>query len=188
MSIRTRLVGFAALAAIAVLVGGAAPVGAQDVAPQKVKQFAIKLGSFLPSDGALKTQSDNAWWYVGIDYLPNFRYRLLNSQVGFDVDLRFRDAGGFGFMADSFGVKMLWTLTPPESKVRVWAGIGGGVYFINSAYISATTQPGMKGILGVDLSDSVFIEGAFSWVSGYTDNTGTGIHPNGTTVALGIRF
>jgi hypothetical protein len=188
VSTRKRLLGFAALAAIVTLVCSTTAARAQDVEPAKHRQFAVKLGTFLPCDGALKTQSDNAWWYVGIDYLPNFRYRLLNSQVGFDVDLRFRDSAGFGFLADSVGVKMLWTLTGPESKARVYAGIGGGIYFLNSAFISASVQPGMKAILGVDLTDRVFLEGAFSWVSGYTDESGAGIHPNGTTVALGVRF
>jgi len=173
VSTRKRLLGFAALAAIVTLVCSTTAARAQDVEPAKHRQFAVKLGTFLPCDGALKTQSDNAWWYVGIDYLPNFR---------------FRDSAGFGFLADSVGVKMLWTLTGPESKARVYAGIGGGIYFLNSAFISASVQPGMKAILGVDLTDRVFLEGAFSWVSGYTDESGAGIHPNGTTVALGVRF
>ncbi len=188
MNTRKRFCGLAALVAAAALVCGATTARAQDVEQKVVKPYAVKLGTFIPTDGHMKAQASNTWWYVGADYFPDFRYKLMKARVGIGADFRFRDTAGFSIFSDSVTIKFLWDLTGPESKTRVYAGLGAGAYIINTPAISSTIQPGIKVILGADLTDRIFVEGNFDWVSGYSDNNGVGLNANGVSAAIGVRF
>ena len=153
-----------------------------------LRTWAVKAGAFFPTQGTLRNQSGSPYHYIGVDYNPNFTYRPASARTVFSAEFMWRDSGGKTFLTLPLTVRFLWDLTPPESRFRVYGGLGGGVYFINTAFIGGTTQGGLKFTLGVDLNDRWLLETDYDWVGGFTDNLGNGVRTDGLTIALGYRF
>lgn len=160
---------------------------AQDIEPIKPKSYAVKAGGSLALNGHLKDQTSDLWWFVGLEYHPNFRYRPLNGDVYFGVDFSFRDTAGKTVFSLPLLAKIVWGLTP-TARTRVYAGLGGGIYFINTRFIGATTQPGLQVIAGVDVTENIFVEVNYNYVSGFTDRRSNGLRVDGLNFSLGYRF
>jgi hypothetical protein len=161
---------------------------AQDVEPLPERTWAIKAGAFFPTQGALRNQSGSPYHYIGVDFNPNLRYKPLSASTVFSAEFMWRDSGGKTFLTIPLTLRLLWNITPMESRFRVYGGLGGGIYFINTGFIGGTTQAGMKFTLGVDLNERWLIETNYDWVSGFSDNLGNGIRVDGLTFALGYRY
>jgi hypothetical protein len=162
---------------------------AQDIEPLPApSKWNVKVGAFFPTQGNLKDQTSNAWLSLAADYYPNLRYRPLNGDIYLSAGIAFRDAQGSGaFILPIIG-KIVWPITPAGSRLRVYGGLGGGVYFINTPFIGGTTQAGAKFILGVDLKDRYFLELNYDYVSGFSDNLGNGLRVDGISLFLGYKF
>jgi opacity protein-like surface antigen len=161
---------------------------AQDIEPIKPRSYAVKAGGFLALDGNLKDQTSDLWWFVGLEYHPNFRHRLLNGDVYFGVDFSFRDSGGKTVFSLPLLAKIVWDLTPSAAHTHIYAGLGGGIYFINTRFIGATTQPGLQVIAGVNVTENIFVEVNYNYVSGFTDERLNGLRVDGLNFSIGHRF
>lgn len=170
------------------LAGLSSPAAAQDYEPVQLKKAAVKVGAFIPTNGGLKSDAGSTWWYVGLDYFPGFRHRLANADVGFGADLRFRDSGKVSLFSHSLGAKALWDISPEGSPVVFRAGLGAGIYFSNTKHSGGMTNPGLKFIFSVDLSQRLFVEVNYDWVSGFTDSVSKSIRVDGLTVSAGVRY
>jgi hypothetical protein len=171
-------------AALAVLCAGfSVTAKAQDYEPAEPSTWAIKAGVFLPSEGTLKSQTNNVWTQVGLLYTPNFRTRLLSGDVQFGAD--------FAWEGSSYAIplyaRIIWPLSDEAFRYQVYGGIGAGVYFINSPNISSTVQGGAQFVLGVNLNRNWFAEVQYDWVSGYSDNLSNSVRVDGLKLQIGWR-
>jgi hypothetical protein len=182
----TRLIG--ALAAASLLGGAAGGARAQDKEPMPAHHWDVRLGGFVPTQGTLRNQSGSPYYLIGFDYNPDFRYKPAGGTVFFTVDFKFRESGGLSFLTIPLTANIAWGLTPNDSQWRVYGGLGGGVFFINTGFIGGTTQPGARFFVGVDLSHRYFLQVDYDWVGGFTDYRGNGIRVDGLTFAAGYRF
>lgn len=176
------------LGTLALALCSAGTARAQDFEPLPVHPWSVKLGLFIPTNGSLKDQVADTWWYAGVDYKPNLRYRPLSGDVHLGVDFAFRDQGSKSVFSIPLLAKILWPITPTESRIRAYGGLGAGLYFINTRFIGGTTQPGLQFVAGVDLTERLFAEVAYDWVGGFTDDLGAGIRVDGVKLAGGVRF
>lgn len=172
--------------AAALLLGATGVASAQDVEPV-VRRWGVKVGAFLPLNGTLRNQADDIGWSAGLEYYPNFRARPLNGDIYFALDFAGSDSGA-GFLSSSLSTRIVWLLNAPEARYRVYGGVGVGAAIINTGFIGATTQPIGKIILGVDVTDRLFLEANLDWVGGFTDNLGNGVRTDGVSVSVGARF
>lgn len=167
----------------------AAPAArAQDPEPVEMKPLAIKLGVFFPTQGTLRNQAGSPYYHIGTEYNPNFRYKPAGGNVVFNLDFLFRDSGNLSFLTIPIIAKVLWNLTPVDYKYRAYAGLGPGVYFINTGFIGATTQAGVRFTAGIDLSSRYFTEVNYDYVGGFTDYLGNGVRTDGLSFLVGARF
>lgn len=173
---------------VAAMAGVGATARAQDIEPPVQRTWSIKLGAFLPTQSDMQSQSSDVWWYGGVDYHPNFRYKPANGEVYFGADFEWRQSEQLGYFVIPMTAKIVWNITPAESRHRVYGGVGAGVYFINTGYNSGTTQAGLRFIAGVELSDRLFCEVNYDWVNPFTDNRGTSLRADGVTALLGYRL
>ena len=170
------------------MLGIAGAALAQDPEPVEPKKWAIRLGGFVPTQGTLRNQSGSPYYMVAFDYYPNLRYKPLGGDIYLNVDFKWRESGGQGFMTIPVAANVKWNITPDTSDYRVWGGLGAGIYFINTAFIGGTTQPGARFFLGGDITDKWFLEVDYEWVGGFTDGRGNGLRTDGVTFSVGRRF
>jgi hypothetical protein len=177
-----------AVAFTAMLLYVAGVAQAQDVEPAATKGISVKAGAFFPTHGSLKNQASSVFWAAGADYHPRFRHRLLNGEVVFGAEIAWRDYGGKMVFVLPLTAKLLWTITPPDARIRFYGGLGGGIYFINTPFLGGTTQPGVKFVAGADITPHIFLELHYDYVSGFSDNLGSSVRVDGLTTYLGYRF
>jgi hypothetical protein len=170
------------------MLGFAATARAQDPEPVEPHKWDVRLGAFFPTQGALRSQSGSPYYVVGFDYNPNFRYQPASGNVFFSVDFKWRDSGGSTFFTIPLAANIAWNVTPDTSPVRVWAGLGVGIYFINTQFIGGTTQPGGRFFVGADITDRYFVQLDYDYVGGFTDSHNFGLRTDGLTVTAGRRF
>ncbi len=173
-----------ALGVAAVLSGSLGAAQAQDFEPTALRHWSLKAGVFLPSDSTLSGQTNSTWTQIGLEYDPHFRTMPLNGKVVFGSDFTWSSSA----FAIPLAVRILWPVTPEDSKVSAYGGLGAAIYFINTPNLGQTIQPGMQFIFGVNLSERVFIEGQYDWVSGFTDNLANSIRVDGIKAQIGFRF
>ena len=161
---------------------------AQDIAPPPTHQWAFKLGMFIPSNGGMMQLSSVPWMSFGFDYCPAIAYSPLNGQVHFDIDYSQHDLHGNTNFVLPLTANLIWTFDMHDKTVRPYAGIGGGIYFINAGYMGGTTQPGLRLTVGLDITDRYFLQGTYDYVSGFSNDIGTGLRADGTTISVGVRF
>ena len=175
----------------------AAVVGAVLVAPSVARaqgdepvryEWSLKAGAFIPTQATLSREAAEPWWYFGADFNPKFRYRPLGGEVYFSLDFSGRDGGGGSYFSIPLSVRVKWPLTPEESSLKAYGGLGVGVFFINTGYSTGSIQPGGKFFLGVDLSEKWFVELNYDWVGGFTNKLDQGIRVDGVTALLGYRL
>ncbi len=162
--------------------------GAQDVAPPPTHQWAFKLGVFIPSNGGMMQLSSVPWMSFGFDYCPAIAFSPLNGQVHLDIDYSQHDLHGNTNFVVPLTANLIWTFDMHDKTVRPYAGIGGGIYFINAGYMGGTTQPGLRLTAGLDITDRYFLQGTYDYVSGFSNDIGTGLRADGTTISMGVRF
>jgi len=177
-----------ALAGASLLIGRTTAARAQDPEPVEPHKYDVRVGAFFPTQGVLRGQSGSPYYVIGGDYNPNFRYKPAGGNVFFSVDFKFRSSGGLGFLTIPLTANIAWNLTPATSQFRLWAGLGGGVYFINTGFIGGTTQAGGRFFVGADITDRYFLQLDYDWVGGFTDNRGNGVRVDGLTFSAGRRF
>ena len=179
--------GLTAVALSVLLLGPTSAARADDeTLPRK---WSVKFGAFFSNQGGMKAQAGDTWWFAGADYFPNFRYRPLRGDIKIGFDARWRSSGGAEFHILDLNAKILWPITNPEgSHMRFYGGLGAGVYFIQTAFLNDLTTVGAKFILGLDLTDRLFLEANYDWVSGFTDNLGNPLRADGVSLAAGYRF
>ncbi|HSV73426.1 MAG TPA: hypothetical protein VLH79_06680 [Chthonomonadales bacterium] len=166
-----------------------APVAARAQMDVPVRhEWSLKAGAFVPTHSALSRQAADPWWYVGVDFNPNFVHRPLAGEVYFSADVNWREAAGHRVFSIPLSVKIKWPLVPEEAAVQAYGGLGIGAFFINTRFISGAVQPGAKFFIGAELNEDWFVELNYDWVDGLTDYTGTGIRLDGLTVLLGYRL
>ena len=170
------------------MLGIAATARAQDPEPVEPHKYDLRLGAFFPTQGNLRSQSGSPYYVVGIDYNPLLRYKPAGGTVFFSVDFKFRESGGLSFLTVPLLANVSWNITPPTSQYRLWAGLGGGVYFINTGFIGGTTQAGARFFVGADITDRWFLLFDYDYVGGFTDDRGNGIRVDGLTFSVGRRF
>lgn len=161
---------------------------AQDPAPMEMKPLAVKLGVFFPTQGTLRNQAGNPYYHIGTEYNPNLRYKPAGGTIVLNLDFMFRDSGTKSFLTIPIIAKVLWNLTPVDYKYRAYAGLGPGVYFINTGFIGGTTQAGIRFTAGADLSSRYFAEVNYDYVGGFSDYLGSGIRVDGLSFLVGARF
>lgn len=177
-----------AIGAAALLLCALDVARAQDVEPLVPHRWDIKAGVFFPTQGTLHRQAGTPYYVIAADYFPQFRYRPLHADVALGVDLMWRSKGNLSFLTVPLTAKLLWTISPSDWPVRVYGGLGPGVYFINTGFIGETTQAGLKFVAGVDLTQRWFLEANYDWVGGFTDDLGNGVRVDGLTFTAGFRF
>jgi hypothetical protein len=170
------------------MVGAAGVARAQDPEPKPHRNWDVHLGMFFPTQGTLRNQSGQPYYVAGLDYTPEFKYKPAGGNVFFTLDFKFRESGGLSYLTVPVTANIAWTITSPTSPFRVWGGLGGGVYFINTGYIGGTTQAGARFFAGVDITDRWFVMADYDWVGGFTDYRGQGIRVDGITGTAGYRF
>ena len=74
----------------------------------------------------------------------------LDAQVVVGADFMWRSSSGLSYLTIPVTARLLWDITPPDARLRVYGGLGGGVYFINTGFIGGTTQAGLKFVVGAD--------------------------------------
>ncbi len=165
------------------------------LAPRAVAQetdtrwtVSLKIGAYYPVHGTMRSQTASEWWYLGLDVDPGFRYKPANGTVHFGADFDFRQSQGRGVFATPLLAKVLWPITPAGEEIRLYGGLGPGVYFINSRHSGQVVKPGLQFVAGLDLGERVYVEAAYDWVSAYYDDLGTPLRSDAIKVALGIRF
>jgi hypothetical protein len=185
-ALRSRFVG--ALAAASLMVGVVSGARAQDQEPVEPHKWDVRLGAFFPTQGVLRGQAGSPYLVVAGDYNPNFRYKPAGGNVFFSVDFKFRDSGNLSFLTIPLTANIAWNLLPATDKYRLWGGLGGGVYFINTGFIGGTTQAGARFFVGADITDRYFLMLDYDWVGGFTDYRGNGVRVDGLTFSAGYRF
>lgn len=166
----------------------AAPLAAGADAEAGRWQVSLKCGAFFPGHGAMRDEAGHEWWYVGVDLDPGFQYKPGNGTVRLGADFDFRDAQGRGVFTIPVTAKVTWPISPKTEALRMYGGLGPGVYFINSRYSGAVVKPGLQFVAGMDLGDRAFVEVAYDWVSAFYDSNGTPLRADGVKAAFGIRF
>lgn len=162
---------------------------AQDTEPAAVHKWAVKAGAFFPTNGTLRSQSGTPQMSLGVDYNPNFRYHLHGGTVSFGGELIYRENSGKKYLTIPVVAKVTWDLVQlMEGKFRVYGGVGGGAYFINTGFIGGTTQPGAQFVLGANLNERLFVELNYNYVSGFSDNLGNSVRVDGLNFYIGTRF
>jgi hypothetical protein len=151
-------------------------------------QVSVKCGAFFPGHGAMRDQAAHEWWYVGLDLDPGFQCKPANGTVRFGADFDFRDAEGRGVFTIPLTAKVTWGISPKTEALRLYGGLGPGVYFINSRHSGAVVKPGLQFVAGLDLGDSAFVEVAYDWVGAFYDSEGTPLRADGVKAAFGVRF
>jgi hypothetical protein len=151
-------------------------------------KWSLKAGGFFPTQGTLRTQSGSPYYVAGVEYDPNFRFKLKEGNITFGAELMYRESNGKNFLTVPLTAQVTWNITAPESRFRVYAGLGGGIYIIETAFESSILQPGVKFIVGADITDRFFLETNYHYVGGFTDSGGNGIHPNGLSLLIGYRY
>lgn len=151
-------------------------------------KWALKAGGFFPTQGTLRNQSGSPYYVAGVEYDPNLRYKLMGGRISLGAEFMYRESNSQGFLTIPLTAQVTWNVTPPESRFRVYGGLGGGAYVIETAFQGTTLQPGAKFIVGVDVTDRWFLEANYHYVSGFTDNGGNGIKNNGLSLLIGFRY
>jgi hypothetical protein len=179
--------GIMSVALTLMLVGPTTAARAEDETLPRT--WSVKLGAFFSNNGGMKAQASETWWYGGVDYFPNFRFRPLRGDVHIGFDARWRSHSSVDFHVLDLNATIRWPLTNPDSsRLRVYGGFGAGIYFVQTAFLKDLTTVGAKFLLGVDLTDRLFIEANYDWVSGFTDNLGNPLRADGVSLAGGYRF
>lgn len=169
-----------------VLASAACAAHAQgEPAPSK---FSLKAGGFFPTQGTLRSQSGSPYWVIGGEFHPNFKYALAGGHISLGAELMYRESGSVRFLTVPITAQVTWNITPPGSSVRVYGGLGGGAYFINTEGRGETIQPGAKFIVGADITQHLFLEANYHYVGGFTDDNGAGIHNDGISLLFGYRY
>ncbi len=183
---RSLLGTLATVCGLFIIAGSAAR--AQDMEVDGTHKMSFKLGGFVPTQGTLKNQSSSPYYALGVEYNPNFRYKLGGGgNITFGADFLYRSNGGLKFLTIPLTVRSTWSLTKDDSKIRTYGGMGFGLYFINTGFIGGTTQPGAKFILGADITSKLFAEINYDYIAGFNDNLGNSLRADGLTFWLGIR-
>ena len=177
-----------ALSAALLLVSIAGSARAQDAEPAQTKRWAVKLGAFMPTQGALRGEAGCVCLNVGVDYYPHMASRPLNGDVVFGADFYSSSKNGKSFTCVPLTVKLLWPISPAGAKMPVYGGLGTGLYFVNTGFSSGVTEPGLKVILGIDITDKIFAEFNYDYVSGFTNRLSEGLRADGLSVSAGMRF
>ncbi len=185
-ALRIRLVVALTTAVLVIGVGTAAR--AQDPEPAQLHKWDLKAGVFFPTQGALRSQSGSPYINIGVDYHPDLRYRPAGGEIYFNVDFKFRGSGGLSYLTIPLTANIVWNLTPVSTQYRVYGGLGVGAYFINTGFIGGTLQPGVRFIVGADISEKYFLELDYDYTGGFTDSRGNGLRVDGLTFSLGRRF
>ncbi len=174
-----------------------ATVGGAACAQSKTKDesypprtWSVKLGGFLSNNGGMKAQASDLWWAGGIDYFPNLQYRPLKGDIHLGLNAKWRSTAVSDFHIIDLGARIIWPIYNPESAegMRIWGGLGIGIYFIDTAFLGNTTQFGGKFSLGVDITKRWFLEVDYDYVAGFTDNQGNSLRADGLTFTGGYRF
>jgi hypothetical protein len=187
-SSRTSFSLLTATAVLFVFIITCASAFAQDVEPPVHHTWSIKLGAFIPDSGGMMNISSVPWFAGGIDYFPASTFRPCNAQLHFGVDFAESDKHGNTNLIIPVTAKLIWPIPINSSSFRPYFGLGGGLYFINAAFMGGTTQPGIKAIVGFDISQRFFLEANYDYVSGFSNDMGTGLRADGTTIYVGMRF
>jgi hypothetical protein len=172
---------FAALAGTMLLLGGAAPVKAQET----LLPIRLKLGVLLPTDSDVR------------DFVGN---PILGGEVQLDLpaSVSGRSAVSLGYMERSSHGKSFraipLTLTrfysPPNPFAgktgNVYFGGGVGVYFLHRGGPDSddATKFGIHAVVGYQFPNPWFVEGKYHLVSGGVN----GLSPNGLNLFLGRKF
>jgi len=158
-----------------------------DEAPS-IPALSVKLGGFLPTQSNMKDAAGQSWWAFGVDYRPPFHYHPLGANIHLGADIVWHGTGNQSYNVTDVTGKLVWGITPLGSHPRVWGGLGGGLYYINTPHMAGNPTGGAKFIMGIDFTDRVFFEADYDWVGGFTDSIGTDLRVDGVTLALGVRF
>ena len=182
-----RYANFArALCTALLLVSATGAVRAQEEG--NLIKWSLRAGAFVPTQGTLRSQAGGPYWLVGAEIDPQFRYRFEGGRITFGADAFYRESGGVRFLTIPLTARITWDITPPSSQYRVYGGLGPGGYFVSSEHRGQTLEPGVRFILGADLSKRWYFETNYDYISGFTDAAGNGIHPGGLSLLLGYRF
>jgi hypothetical protein len=136
----------------------------------------------------MKNQASGGWFHGGIDFYPNFHSKVLGGDAYFGADFNFREGNGGSTFSIPIHAKIKWNVTPIESHVKLYLGAGIGAYFTNTRFMGGNIQPGVKFIVGVNLSERWFVEANYDYVGGFTDSNGNGLRIDGLTFAAGYKF
>ena len=189
MNVTKRCALFGRILGAAILFAGLSTTArAQDAEPYVPHMWSVKAGGLFPTNGTLRSQAGAPYYALGADYDPNLRFRLGGGRVVIGGEVLYRESGGKRELTIPLTVKALWTLTSPESRFHAYAGLGAGLYIINTGFIGSTKQPGVKFVAGLDFSKNYFLEVNYDYVGGYTDNLGQSVRNDGLTFYLGKRF
>ena len=157
---------------------------AQDSEPIVPATWSVKLGVFMPSNGNAKRAGTSTWWAMGVDYNCPTRMKPLNAEIHLGVDVNTHGDATIVPVT----VKMIWPFHTADSPFRAYVGLGAGLYFTNFPHGGNTVQPGVKAIVGVDISKKMFIEANYDYAAGFSNNLGQGLRADGLTAAVGVRF
>jgi hypothetical protein len=182
-----RLLAAAALALSFLAAGSTAR--AQDIEPPFARRTALKIGAFLPSNGTYKSAVGSMLPTIGLDFNPAITSPVPNSIVSLGAEFRWKSSGGRNNLTIPVTARLLFDLTRnEESQNQTYAGIGGGLYFINVPFKSGTTQPGIKLLAGVNFGTDYFVEANYDFVSGFSNNLGQSLRVDGISLSIGRRF
>ncbi len=151
-------------------------------------QVSVKVGAFFPGDGGMRAQAASAWWYAGVDIQPVLSRKPANGALHLGADLSMRTAGGKTVFIMPLLAKVTWDLTPPDEPSRLYGGLGPGIYMMNTRYSGLIRKPGLQFVAGADLSERVYAEVTYDWVSAFYDGQDNPLRADGLKVAVGVRF
>jgi len=181
----------AASAALALVGGFAGQAHAQQTIAGKPytdvqRPWRVKLGGFLPTNGAVQDSFGRSFFSYGASYDlgKTLDYNPTVGSVYFDGTSRSRSGAKLSYYG--LGVQGRYYLNPVVTPVRFYGGAGVGAYLLNNKIGGDNhndTRLGGKFLAGAEMNNGWFAEADYTLI-----NSVRGHSQNGFNLGLGYRF
>jgi hypothetical protein len=181
---RTLIVALIGLGALAT-----APAAHAQYFTSVAQPIRVDIGGFFPTDSTVTSTLRRTAIYGGVSYDINSSKGVNPTVEGIYLDASNNSDGGVHATIIGLGVQARiyanGTNAPTTGSGSLYFGGGLGVYFVNTSFLSDSnhTEFGGKVFLGYELTQGLFVEGGFTYITSVN-----GVNPSGFTAVIGYKF